>query len=174
MTSRSFELSWQGGVGTNRPTANPAVASVLPTTLEPADKFDNATDQFVILEGIVPDAFLGTGTLKLDIYAAANTTTAADDSRWQAVTEFLTPGAGESANADAFDATPDNATMTHSTTAYSVQKVTITLTPVTTPAKGDRFRIKVNRDADSSSGAGLDDLPVPSFVLDYVFYEELP
>jgi hypothetical protein len=170
--ARSFELHWQGGVGTHRPTSNPAVADVLPTTLEPADVFQAATDWFAILEGILPDTYDGSGTLKLDIYAAANTTTAADDARWQAVTEFRTPGAGESVNASNFDATPDEATMTFSTTAYSLQKVTITLTPATTPAKGDRFRILVNRDANN--GAGLDDLAVSAYVTDYVLYEELP
>lgn len=170
---KTFEIHWQGAVGTHRPSANPAVQGTLPTTLEPADQFDAATDQFVILQGIVPATFLGTGTLKLRLIGCANTTTAADDSRWQVVTEFRTPNAGaESLNADNFDATPDEGTMTYSTTAYDGRELIITLTPATTPAAGDRFRIKVNRDANN--GAGLDDLAVPAFITDWVFFEETP
>lgn len=168
---RSFEIHFQGGVGTHRPSSNPAVSAVLPTTLEPCDQFDATTDQFVILEFIVPEAFLGTGTLKLRLVGCANTTTAADDSRWQVVTEFRTPNAGaESLNANNFDGTPDEGTMTHSTTAYDGRELIITLTPATTPAKGDRGRIQINRDANN--GGGLDDLAVPSFITDYVLYEE--
>ncbi len=169
--AKNFEITWQGGIGTHRPSSNPAIQGVLPTTLEPADQFDASTDQFVILEFIVPSTFTGLGTLKLRLIGAANTTTAADDSRWQVATEFRTAGASESLNADNFDGTTDDGTMTHSTTAYSMQELIITLTPAVTPVAGDRGRIKVNRDANN--GGGLDDLAVVSFITDYAFYEEV-
>lgn len=169
--ARTFEHHFKGGVGVSRPSTAGAEQGALPTTGEDADLFEAAADSSIIGESILPDAFLGTGTLKLDIYAAANTTTAADDVRWDAVTEFRTPGASESVNADNFDGTADSVTMTFSTTAYSLQKATISLTPAVTPVKGDRYRFKLTRDGNNASS--LDDLAVPAYGTDYVLYEEV-
>lgn len=168
---RTFEHHFKGGVGVGRPATAGAVQGALPTSGEDADLFEAAADSSIIGESILPEAFLGTGTLKLDVYGGANTTTAADDVRWDAQTEFRTPGASESINADNFDATPDSATMTFSTTAYSLQKQTITLTPAVTPVKGDRYRFKLTRDANNAGG--LDDLAVTFYGTDYVLYEEV-
>jgi hypothetical protein len=73
-------------------------------------------------------------------------------------------------NSSGIDGTPDSGTGTHSTTAYSLQRLSITLTPATTPAAGDHFRIQVTRDANNA--AGLDDLAVDCLVVGYEFYEE--
>lgn len=140
----------------------------VPTTLRPCAAFDASTDEAVIIEGLVP-AELSAGTLYLDLLVCANTTTAADDARFDVVTEFRTPGATEAMNADNFDASADSGTATFSTTAYSLQLLTITLTPGTTPAAGDKFRIKITRDANNAGG--LDDLAVDCLLVAAKFYE---
>lgn len=149
------------------PSSNYAQDDELPTTLAPCNAFDATTDETVILSGIVPAEAAG-GTIKLGILACANTTTAADDARIDTSTEFRTPVVGESANADNFGSL-SSGTMTFSTTAYSVQLLTITLTLTTTPAAGDKFRIKVTRDANHAT---LDDLASDLLVLGYDLYEE--
>lgn len=145
-----------------------AVYSILPTTLRPCIAFDPTTDESCVLEFIVPNN-ASSGTKKLRIFYAANTTTASDDVRFDAVTEFRTPGASESVNADNYDGTPDSATGTFSSTAYSLQTVDITLTPATTPAAGDIGRIKISRDANHSTD---DSLAADCLVLGFEVFEE--
>jgi hypothetical protein len=163
---RTFTIQWEPLEATLPPSA---YAEFSTQNNRPVNAFDKDVDESVILEGIVPPEFAGTGTLKLRLLAMGNTTTTSHKARLQAVTEFRTPDAAESGNTDAFDGTPDAATMTFSGTAYSVQSLAITLTPATTPAAGDKFRIKVTRDADHSTD---DDLPVDLLVIGYELYEE--
>ncbi len=167
--ARNFSIQWQGGKA-DRPSSNYAQQDEVPTTLHPCDAFSPSSDESVILSGVLPAEYTGSGTLKLDIFACANTTTAADDARLDVATEFKTQGAGEAMNSSGIDGTPDSGTMTFSTTAYSLQKLTVSLTPATTPAAGDAFRIQVTRDADN--GGGLDDLASDLLAVHYVFYEE--
>lgn len=168
--ARNFTLQFDGGL-VQRPASAYAQTDTFPTTGRLCDAFSATTDESVILEGTIPAEYTGSGTLKLDILGGANTTTAADDARIDIVTEFRTAGASESLNADDFDATPDSGTITFSTTAYSLQKLSVTLTPATTPAVGDRFRIKITRDADN--GGGLDDLASDFLIVSYELYEEV-
>lgn len=168
--ARNFTIQWRGGQP-NRLAANYAQQDTYPTTLRPCDAFSPSADESVILGGTLPAEYTGAGTLKLRLMGGANTTTAADDARFDAVTEFRTSGASESLNADNFDGTPDSVTITHSTTAYSYQEGIITLTPATTPAAGDQFRIKVTRDADNAGG--LDDLATDWLAVGYELYEEV-
>ena len=154
----------------SRPSTGYAQQDQISTTLRACDAFDPSSDESVILPFKVPAEHTGSGTLKIDIDYCANTTTAADDVRFDAVTEFRTPGAGEALNADNFDGTADSATGTFSTTAYSLQTVTITLTPGTTPAAGDLGRVRVTRDANNAGG--LDDLAADLLVAHYTVYEE--
>lgn len=167
--ARNFTITWEGGTGTHRPSSIPAERSVLPTSLVPVDVFDPDTDWEVHLHGVVPQAYTGTGTLKLDFFVAANST-AGQISRWEATTEFMTSGADENADTGNLDSTADSAGVTDSTTAYAEELGTITLTPATTPAAGDRFRIKLRRDANGTSGT--DSLTVNALVTAYEFYEE--
>jgi len=163
---------WQAvflGGSPNRPTSNFAAQDEVPTSLLPCDAFDADTDETIWLEGVVPSGFNGNGTIKLDILACANTTTAADDARIDVATAFKTPGASEAMNSVTLDGTPDSGTMTFSTTAYSLQLLTVTLTPATTPAKGDWFRIGITRDANN--GSSLDDLGVDLLGVAYRLYE---
>lgn len=143
------------GSGTGAP-------GVIPTTNEPCIDLDADTDEYFVLSGKVPDEYAG-GALSLLLDACGNTTTAADDARIDVVTEFRTQGAAEALNADNFDGTPDSGTFTFSTTAYSYQRLIIALTPATTPVAGDRFRIKVTRDANHATLDSLAaDLKIPS------------
>jgi hypothetical protein len=155
----------------SRPATVYATVDVVPTTLMMCDSFDPTTDWFVILPFTVPAEHTGAGTLKIDIWACANTTTAADDARIDVATEFKTPGASEAMNSANIDATPDSGTMTFSTTAYSLQKLTISLTPAVAPVAGDHGRIQVSRDANN--GSSLDDLAVALLVVAYEVYEEV-
>lgn len=150
--------------------AGGATPSFVPTTMRPAAAFDPDTDQSVDVPYVVPDEHNGAGTLKADIWICANTATAADDCRLDLATEFKTPGAGEAMNSADIDGTPDSGTVTFSTTPYSLRKLTVTLTPATTPAKGDEGRLRITRDANN--GAGLDDLAVPALVTSVEIYEE--
>ena len=155
-------------------TNSPSVAgspSFLDTTLRPSVILDQTTDQSVVLEGIVPDEYTGRGTLKLAILYGGNTTSTTLDARIDVVTEFRTPGAAENLNADNYDATPDSDTLLFSATAYSLQTKVIPLTPVVTPAIGDKFRIKVTRDADNASN--LDDFADKLHIVGAEFYEEI-
>lgn len=169
---RNWTLQWEP-YSVDLPAANYADHDTLPTSGAQCNAFDPAAanDESVYLTGIVPAEHTGSGTLKLDILACANTTTAADDARIDVATEFRTPGAAEAMSVDNFDATPDSGTLTFSTTAYSLQKLTITLTPAVTPAVGDKFRVRVTRDANNAGG--LDDLAVPLLVLGYELYEDV-
>jgi len=166
---RYWTKEWDPGMVTNPASA---FADFGVQNNRDVNAFDKNTDESVILEGIVPSKFRGTGTLKLRMLAMSSTTTAADDARIDVVTEFRTPGQSESGNIDNFDGTADSGTFTFSTTAYSIQELIITLTPATTPAAGDLFRIKVTRDADNASS--LDSLDADLLVLGYEFYEEVP
>lgn len=164
--ARSFTIQWEPPE-VSLPASDFAEFST--HNHRPVNAFDRDDDESVILEGILPAEYSGTGTLKLRLLAMADTTTAADKARIDAATEFRTPDAAESGGADAFDATPDSGTMTFSTTAFSIQSLAITLTPATTPAAGDKFRIKVSRDADHSTD---DSLAEDLLVIGYELYEE--
>ena len=144
-----------------------AAPDQIPTTLRDAAAFDAGSSESIIINGVVPEEYTGSGTLKTDIYGCGNTTTAADGSRFDVVTEFRTPDAGEALSVANFDGTPDSGTMNYSTTAYDGEKITITLTPAVTPVAGDLFRIKITRDHDHAD----DDMASDCFVPEVVFYE---
>lgn len=153
-----------------RPATVYATIDQVPTTLHAADSFDPTTDWSVDLPFVVPAEHTGLGTLKLDVWACANTVTAADDAQIDAATEFKTPAAAEAMNASGLDAAVDSGTFTFSTTAYSLQKITITLTPAIAPVAGDHGRVRVTRDANHAT---LDSLAVALLVLGYEVYEEV-
>ena len=160
---------------TNTPSSA-ARPSFLPGNLCPSVAFDAATDESCVLEKIVPLEHTGSGTLKVRLLYAASTTTAGDDVRIDIVTEFRTPDVGENANTDNYDGTADSATLdfddgTNPPAAYDMFVVVITLTPATTPVAGDKFRIKITRDANN--GAGLDDLASQWHLLGAEVYEEV-
>jgi len=151
-----------------------ASPSQLPTNLRPSITFDPAIDESAVLEGIIPSEHTGSGTLKLYLVYAANTTTAADDVRWDVNGEVLTPNNNESTNVDSYGATADSTTGTFGTTAYALRSVTITLTNFKAdevPAVGDKFRLKITRDANN--GSNLDDLAADCHLVGAEVYEEV-
>lgn len=167
--ANNFEIHFAANAMTQ--AAGEATIDEIPTTLKRCIAFDAAADEFVIIEGVVPAAFTGSGTLKLTAVGAANTTTSTHDLEFDVVTEFRTPhvtaGNNEPLNVDAFDATPDtgNVVWTDVTAAYDPVTMTITLTPAVTPVAGDLFRIKVTRDISA------DDLATDFLLTDLVFLE---
>ena len=160
-TSRDAEL----------PTTDYARHTETPGNNRPGLAFSNSSpDESAMFPFMMPTEFTGTGTLKADIVYAANTTTAADGVRWDVFTEPITPDAGtlESVNSDAFDGTVDRVTGNFSTTAWSLHKVTVTLTPGTAFAASDKGRLKLERNTAHAD----DDLVVDGILLDVVLYEE--
>jgi hypothetical protein len=164
--ARNFTIQWEPPE-VSLPSS--AYAEFDAQNQRPVNAFDPATDESAVLEGTLPAEYTGAGTLKLRMLAMANTSTSSHKARIDVVTEFRTPQANESGNLDAFDASPDSGTFAFGTSAYTVQSLVIALTPSTVPAAGDRFRIKVTRDADHATD---DDLPVDLLVLGYELYEE--
>ena len=169
--SRNWSLPFESAAG-QLPTTNYARQVETPGNNRPGLAFSNSSpDESAMFGYIVPEEHTGSGTLKADIYYAANTTTAADGVRFDVFTEARTPDAGtpESINADDFDGTADSVTGNFTATAWSIQKVTVTLTPATTHVKGDKARVKVTR----NTGHADDDLGVDCYVTDVVVYEEV-
>lgn len=162
---RNWTLTWDAP-GVVLPSTGFAALDV--QNGRPVNAFDSATDESIILEGVVPDEHTGSGTLKLRIFGFANASTGV--ARFEVVTEFRTPNANESAASDNFDGTADVGTIT-SDSANEMATFTVTLTPATTPAVGDHLRVKVTRDGDGSGGT--DSLSVDFWVTSYELYEEV-
>ena len=156
--ARNWSLSFEPrAMDCNAPSAG-ASHDVLPTTLRPSVAFDQTTDESTVIEWTMPSEHTGSGTLKARLLYAANTTTAADDVRWDIVGEALTENNNESANADSYGATADSGTGTFGTTAYAYRSVTITLTNFKAdeaPAAGDKCRLKITRDANHATDDSL-------------------
>lgn len=171
--ARNWTLSFEPrALDCNSPSVG-ASPDVLPTTLRPSVAFDAATDESAVAEWVMPFEHTGSGTIKARIFYAGNTTTAADDVRWDIVGEALTPDNSENANSDSYGATADSGTGTFSTTAYSLESITITLTNFKAdeaPAAGDKCRLKLTRDANHATD---DSLAVDCHVVGVEVYEEV-
>lgn len=154
--------------GMSTPTVDPASPSILPTSAEDTLAFSPSVAQGGIIQWFVPSLYTGAGSLKVDIYSAANTTTPADTVRWTLKSEFRTPNADESVDADAWDAAAVGVTQAFTDGAYELVKSTITLSPDTTPAVNDLARLLLVRDVTHVD----DDLAVSAHVRAIVIYEE--
>ena len=166
--ARRWTIQWDA-LGVDFPNSSSASFGSLPTNLRPCVAFDATTDEGVLVTGVVPQNYSNSSNLRLRIIYCSETTTAAKKVRFDATTEFRTPNAGsESLDTDNFDASVDSVTGTFSTTAYDGREATITLTPATTPAAGDLFRIKLTRDANHATD---DDLTTDCFVMAVELYE---
>jgi hypothetical protein len=129
---------------------NGAAPDEFPTSLRRAFAFDPTTGESIFICGYVPaDARITDSTLKIRLPAGCSGTSAMTGWAVDVFTEFLTPDAGtpEALNTDAnVDATADSGQVDFSTVAWGCETITVTLTPATTPAPGDLWRIKVTRD----------------------------
>lgn len=170
--ARIWTLQWEAPEF-HIPASGGGSFSVDSTTGRPVMDLDASTDEYFIVEGIVPAENTG-ATYKCRIYAMANTTTAADDARIDVKGECRTPNNNERGDADDFSDPADSGTMTFSTTAYAIMSIDITLTTNfeadEVPTAGDKVRLKFTRDADN--GSGLDSLAVDLRVLAVEFWEE--
>lgn len=166
-----WSREWEGGT-VARPASAYAAQDELPTSLLPCDAFETGNanpDETIWLHGRVPYAYQGTGTLKLAVLGAANNATS-KTAALSVKTAFITAGAGESADSFSIDANADTATWTsHNSVAYAEVLAEVTLTPATTPAAGDLFRIALTVDASESTLNGTD-----FNGLYYWFYEAAP
>lgn len=127
----------------------PAEFTVTTTTGKPCYAFDKDNDESIIISGVVPQEYRGTGTLKLRLYGQSSATSGA--AYFEAVTEFHTPNENEDGNADNFG-TANTANFTTEATANEEEAFNITLSNHgDAPAAGDTFRIKVTRDANNGS-----------------------
>ena len=156
-------------------TGSPAVGaspSFLTTTLRPSVAFDAATDESAVLEGIIPSEHTGSGTLKLYLLYASSTTTAANVWRIDIAGEARSPDNTETADADSYATNETAVDATFSTTAYSLESTTITLANFKSgesPTAGDKFRVKITRDANHAN----DDLAADCHLLGAELYEEV-
>lgn len=112
--------------------------------------FDAAADENAYWTFIAPQS-LGAGALTAVVtYRMTSATTGA--ARWQAALEAITDGdATDTDAASSFD-TANSAGATVPGTAGYIDQISITLTNADSIAAGDYCRLRLNRDADGTSG----------------------
>lgn len=110
--------------------------------------FDASTDEAAIFVDILPRNYAGGGlTVTLQVM---HTSAVAGSSRWQAAIERM----NTDADADSF-ATANSAACAASATSGIITTAVITFTSgaqMDSLAAGEPFRLKINRDADGTSG----------------------
>jgi hypothetical protein len=111
--------------------------------------FDATTDENAYVQDVAPQGISGTLTAIIT-YRAASATTGAF--RWQVAVEAITDGDSvDTDSASSFD-TANSAGATVPGTAGHIDQISVTLTNADSIAAGDLFRLRVNRDADGTSG----------------------
>lgn len=113
--------------------------------------FDASTVEAMYSKAVqMPNAYTGSGTLKVDIlYAMASATSGKVD--FEVSAEAITPAdAVDTDSASSFD-TANAGDQTVPATAGYVGLLTITLTNKDSVAPGDMFRLKLERDADDGT-----------------------
>lgn len=126
----------------------------------PALAYDAATDEAAYWTFIVPQGITGTMSVVISYIMASATT---GNVRFEALVEAVTDG--DSTDLDAttsFDST-NNAGSAVPGTAGFMKQLSITLTNNDTLAAADYIRIKINRDADGTTGT--DDATGDCYVL---------
>jgi hypothetical protein len=109
--------------------------------------FDATTDENAFIQDVAPQGLSGTLSAIIH-YRAASATSGAF--RWQVAVEM--PGAAEDTDANSFFDTANSAGTTVPGTAGYRSSVTVTLTNADSLAAGALFRLRINRDADGTSG----------------------
>lgn len=102
----------------------------------------NATNATFYLHGVMPDDYNGEA-LELDLWVRCNTTDNTDTTVFSLTMECMAHGEDDSG--DSFNATADTGTVTYTTTAYTLRKLTVALANCVSeeaPAADDEFRIK--------------------------------
>lgn len=147
--ARNFTVLWEAPM-VSLPSTSFADRGIIPTTLQPCNAFDASADECIILSGILPAEYTGSGTLKLRALGCCSPTSGTLS--FYATTEFHTPNANETENADDFGSNnTTGGSFTTEGTAYELEAFTLTLSSHgDSPVAGDHFRIKLFRDADGS------------------------
>lgn len=130
-------------------TSLPQLSVVHTTARRPVLWFDAAADEACYWTVIAPQGLSGALSLVVHYLMASATTGSV---RLQAQVEAITPG--DSTDLDAAESldTANSAGGTVPGTAGFEQAITITLTNADSVAAGDLVRIRLNRDADGTSG----------------------
>lgn len=111
--------------------------------------FDAATDEAVIFKGILPRSYTG-GGLTVSIHWAATSATSGT-CRWQAAFEAIS---GQDIDADGFASAQSAGSATNATSGIeTITSITFTDgAQMDSLAAGGAFRLKINRDADGTTG----------------------
>jgi len=111
--------------------------------------FDATTDESCDFSGIAPQGLTGALTVVLTYRMTSATTGSV---RWQAALEAITAAdAVDTDAASSFDTANSNGGTVPGTAGY-IQQISITMTNADSIAAADYFRLRVNRDADGTSG----------------------
>jgi hypothetical protein len=111
--------------------------------------FDATADENAYVQDIAPQGISGTLTAIITYRMASATTGAV---RWQVAVEAITDGdTVDTDSTSSFD-TANSAGATVPGTAGHIDQVSVTLTNADSIAAGDLFRLRINRDADGTSG----------------------
>lgn len=122
---------------------------LLPINRQSVLAYDAATDEAAMWTGKVPQGFTGTPVCIVTFIMASATSGAVGV---QAALECVTPGdALDTDTSDSFDTVNNSASTTVPGTAGYEAEISITLTNNDSMTAGDKFRLKVNRDADGSA-----------------------
>src|SRR5688572_607284 len=117
--------------------------------LRPFLAFDATTDESCDWTFIAPQGLTGAITVVITYRMASATTGAC---RWQAALEAISDG--DSVDTDAassFDAANSNGATVPGTAGF-IDQISITMTNADSIAAGDYSRLRINRDADGTSG----------------------
>jgi hypothetical protein len=129
--------------GTNFPA--PGIDAQLRTYLA----FDATTDEACDWTFIAPQGLTGTITVVITYRMASATTGAC---RWEALLEAITDGdTVDTDAASSFDTTNSNGATVPGTAGY-IDQISITMTNADSIAAGDICRLRVNRDANGTTG----------------------
>lgn len=138
-----------GALDNEPPTSN--FASIDTRNLHPCLDFDASTDESAVFSGVLPRNYAG-GGITIRLYWAATSATTGT-CRWSIAIERQ-DDEGQDLDSDSF-ATANTAGATAPATSGSLQYTDIAFTSgsqMDSLAVGERFRIKVMRDADGTSG----------------------
>jgi len=117
--------------------------------LRPYLAFDATTDESCDWSGVAPQGLTGALTAIITYRMASATTGAA---RWQVAIEAITDGdAVDTDAASSFDTSNSNGATVPGTAGH-IDQLSVTLTNADSMAAGDYFRLRLNRDADGTSG----------------------
>lgn len=134
------------------PSSNYATEDV--RNYHPCLDFDDTTNESAVFSGVVPPSYNGGG---LDIVLhVAFTSATSGDSDWDVSLELI--GTSQDLDSDSFDTAVSVDNTTVPGTSGVTQKITVSLAdPGDTDgalSPGDKFRIKVTRDAASDTASG--------------------